>query len=124
MGSHRRTLAFALLAMAAVLVAGALAAYLRGGSDGGRVVLNRLRGHVVAMGWLTLAAKVYVHQGGRPGGRRWAVGSFNGDVTGNDLREAVWTAPDRIRLTTSGGAVHEVTVAAAGRPDRTVSAGW
>ncbi|MFF2792226.1 hypothetical protein ACFVT6_36645 [Streptomyces sp. NPDC058049] len=66
---------------------------------------------------------VYVHQGSWPRERRWAVGYFNGDATDNELREAVWTAPDRIRLTTSGGAVHEVTVAPGGRPDQVVSAG-
>ncbi|WP_030965178.1 hypothetical protein [Streptomyces sp. NRRL S-378] len=66
---------------------------------------------------------VYVHQGTWPRERRWAVGYFNGDATDNELHEAVWTGPDRIRLTTSGGVVHEVTVAPGGRPDRTVSAG-
>ncbi|MFI1065328.1 MULTISPECIES: hypothetical protein [Streptomyces] len=67
---------------------------------------------------------VYVQQGSWPRERRWAVGYFNGDATDNELREAVWTAPDRIRLTTSGGVVHEVTVAPGGRPDQVVSAGW
>ncbi|MFA7767660.1 hypothetical protein [Streptomyces sp. NRRL S-448] len=196
MKSHRRTTALALLAVAAALVAAALAAYLWGGSNGGLVVLGQVRGHVVAMGWVTLVALigavllgarkpatrlvlglpvavlgvmvmslatlltlldggqeqtrslkapgqddrrlvveegaamidplwyVYVHQGSWPRERRWAVGYFNGDATDNELREAVWTAPDRIRLTTSGGVVHEVTVAPDGRPDRTVSAGW
>ncbi|MEU6759839.1 hypothetical protein, partial [Streptomyces sp. NPDC046685] len=61
---------------------------------------------------------------GQPRERRWAVGYFNGDATDNELREAVWTGPDRIRMTTSGGVVHEVTVASGGRPDRIVSAGW
>lgn len=67
---------------------------------------------------------VYVHEGTWPRERRWAVGHFNGDATGNELREAVWTAPDRIRMTTAEGTVHEVTVAPGGRPDRIVSAGW
>ncbi|MEJ8645078.1 hypothetical protein WKI68_35415 [Streptomyces sp. MS1.HAVA.3] len=67
---------------------------------------------------------VYVHQGSWPWERRWAVGSFNGDATDNELREAVWTAPDRIRMTTEEGAVHEVTLDSGGRPDRIVSAGW
>ncbi|MFD9409655.1 hypothetical protein ACFWBN_21930 [Streptomyces sp. NPDC059989] len=66
---------------------------------------------------------VYVHEDGRLGERRWAVGYFNGDDPDNELREAVWTGPDRIRMTTAGGAVLEVTVAPGGRPDRTVSAG-
>ncbi|MEY2229909.1 hypothetical protein [Streptomyces sp. BF23-19] len=66
---------------------------------------------------------MYVDQGSRPWERRWGVGYFNGDSDDNELREAVWTAPDRIRLTTSGGVVHEVTVAADGRPDRVVSVG-
>ncbi|QES53813.1 hypothetical protein DEJ51_05740 [Streptomyces venezuelae] len=66
---------------------------------------------------------VYVHQGEGLWERRWAVGYFNGDAEDNELREAVWTAPDRIRLTTSGGVVEEVTITADGRPDRTVSAG-
>ncbi|MFF8270214.1 hypothetical protein ACF059_22970 [Streptomyces sp. NPDC016562] len=67
---------------------------------------------------------VYVHEGSWPRERRWAVGYFNGDATHNELREAVWTGPDRIRMTTAGGVVHEVTVAPGGRPDRIVSAGW
>ncbi|MFD7260793.1 hypothetical protein [Streptomyces sp. NPDC059874] len=69
---------------------------------------------------------VYVHQRDWPLERRWAVGCFNGDATDNDdeLREAVWTAPDRSRMTTTGGEVFEVTVAPGGRPDRVVSAGW
>ncbi|WP_405788229.1 hypothetical protein OG753_10620 [Streptomyces sp. NBC_00029] len=66
---------------------------------------------------------VYVHQGEGLWERRWAVGYFNGDADDNELREAVWTAPDRIRLTTSGGVVEEVTITADGRPDRTVSVG-
>ncbi|MEJ8645079.1 hypothetical protein WKI68_35420 [Streptomyces sp. MS1.HAVA.3] len=56
MASHRRPLALALLATAVVLVAGVLAACLWGGSDGGLVLLSQLRGHVVAMGWLTLVS--------------------------------------------------------------------
>ncbi|MFC9298846.1 hypothetical protein ACFTWH_31075 [Streptomyces sp. NPDC057011] len=67
---------------------------------------------------------VYVHEGGWPRERRWAIGYFDGDNPDNELREAVWTGPDRIRMTTTGGAVLEVTVAPGGRPDRTVSAGW
>ncbi|WP_158754241.1 hypothetical protein [Streptomyces sp. NRRL F-2580] len=196
MAASRRPLACALLGLAAALVATALAAYRWGGSHGGLVVMSQVRGHVVVLGWLTLAALcgavllglrkpmtrvavgvpvlglgapvmclatllalldggqeqtrslaapgrddrrlvveegsamidplwyVYVHEGGWPRERRWAVGYFNGDDPDNELREAVWTGPDRIRMTTSGGAVHEVTVAAGGRPDRTVSAGW
>ncbi|WP_314249606.1 hypothetical protein [Streptomyces sp. DSM 40907] len=181
--------------MASALVAAALAAYFWGGSDGGLIVLGKVRGHFVTMGWLALVALtgavllgarklatrlalglpvavlgvmvmslatmlalldggqeqtrslkapgrddrrlvveegsamidplwyVYVHQGSWPLERRWAVGYFNGDFTDNELREAAWTAPDRIRLTTSGGAVHEVTVTPGGRPDQVVSAG-
>ncbi|MEV7524810.1 hypothetical protein [Streptomyces sp. NPDC091371] len=67
---------------------------------------------------------VYVHEGTWPLQRRWAVGRFNGDDPHNELREAVWTAPDRIRLTTGEGEVHEVTLTPGGRPDRVVSAGW
>ncbi|MGW6981961.1 hypothetical protein ACWGE1_21390 [Streptomyces sp. NPDC054932] len=66
---------------------------------------------------------VYVDEGSRPLERRWTVGCFNGDADDNELRETVWTAPDRIRMTTSGGAVHEVTVTPGGRPDRFVSVG-
>ncbi|MFD7559786.1 hypothetical protein ACFV9E_35350 [Streptomyces sp. NPDC059835] len=40
------------------------------------------------------------------------------------LREAVWTAPDRIRMTTAEGRVFEVTVAPDGRPDRVAATGW
>ncbi|WP_412078534.1 hypothetical protein ACLF6K_33565 [Streptomyces xanthophaeus] len=67
---------------------------------------------------------VYVHEGTWPLERRWAVGRFNGDDPADELREAVWTASDRLRVTTAEGAVHEVTVTPGGRPDRTVSAGW
>ncbi|MFJ3726225.1 hypothetical protein ACIPYQ_27200 [Streptomyces sp. NPDC090045] len=196
MAPYRRPLACALLAMAAALVATALAAHLWGGSDGGLVVLIRVRGHFVAIGWLTLAALcgavllglrkpmtrvtvgvpvlglgapvmvlvtmlamldggqeqtrslaapgrddrrlvveegsamidplwyVYVHEGSGPWERRWIAGHFNGDATDNELREAVWAGPDRIRMTTREGAVHEVTITPGGRPDRVVSAGW
>ncbi|MCX4694367.1 hypothetical protein [Streptomyces sp. NBC_01408] len=57
---------------------------------------------------------VYVHQGTWPLERRWRVGSFDGDA--GELREAVWTAPDRIRVTTADGTVHEVAVTPGGRP--------
>ncbi|MGW6878629.1 hypothetical protein ACWGHA_40660, partial [Streptomyces xanthophaeus] len=63
---------------------------------------------------------VYVHQGHPPLERRWNVGCFNGDSEDNGLSETVWTAPDRLRMTTEGGAVHEVTIAPNGRPDRIV----
>ncbi|MGZ9929899.1 hypothetical protein ACXNSR_08365 [Streptomyces sp. NC-S4] len=201
MRPHRRTTARALLGVAAALVAGALvagtlAACIWGGSDGGLVVLGKVRGHFVTMCWLALVAvigavllgarkpatrlavalplavigvpvlciatllavltggevrtrdlaspgrddrrlvieqeragidpvwTVYVHQGSGLLERRWTVGSFNGDAPYYALGETVWTAPDRIRMTTGGGEVHEVTVAPGGRPDRTVSAGW
>ncbi|MFJ3965800.1 hypothetical protein [Streptomyces sp. NPDC090036] len=172
MAPYRRPLAIALSAVAAVLVAVALVAVRWGGSQGGLVVLHQVRGHVVAMGWVTLVALiaavvlgvrrpytrvtlalpvallgvplmtivtllslldggqeqsqslpapgrddrrlvvetgsamidplwfVYVHQGSGLQERRWAVGYFNGDSVNNELREAVWTGPDRIRLTT------------------------
>ncbi|MFJ2937953.1 hypothetical protein ACIO8G_34970 [Streptomyces sp. NPDC087219] len=64
---------------------------------------------------------VFVHQGNPPLERRWSVGCFNGDSEDNALSETVWTAPDRIRMTTEGGAVHEVTITPDGRPDRVVS---
>ncbi|MFB6617621.1 hypothetical protein ACIGFK_25555 [Streptomyces sp. NPDC085524] len=67
---------------------------------------------------------VYVHEGHWPLERRWAVGYFNGDAPDNALREAAWTAPDRIRMTTTEGKVFEVTVAPGGRPDQVASAGW
>ncbi|TCC48603.1 hypothetical protein E0H75_18615 [Kribbella capetownensis] len=66
---------------------------------------------------------VYVYQGNPPLERRWSVGYFNGDAEHNELSETVWTAPDRIRMTTEGGAVHEVTITPGGRPDRVVSVG-
>lgn len=66
---------------------------------------------------------VYVHQGNPPMQRRWSVGCFNGDAEENALRETVWTAPDRIRMTTKGGVAHDVTITSAGRPDRVVSIG-
>ncbi|WP_404961048.1 hypothetical protein [Streptomyces sp. 147326] len=58
---------------------------------------------------------VYVQQGRRPVERRWSVGFFDGDSDANALRETVWTSPDRIRMTTREGAVHEVTIAPGGR---------
>ncbi|MFG2841383.1 hypothetical protein ACGFYE_41160 [Streptomyces zaomyceticus] len=67
---------------------------------------------------------VYVEQGNPPLERRWTVGCFNGDAEDNALSKTVWTAPDRIRMTTAGGEVHEVTVAPGGRPDRVLSVGW
>ncbi|MFB7345096.1 hypothetical protein [Streptomyces hydrogenans] len=66
---------------------------------------------------------VYVRQGSRPLERRWSVGCFNGDSEDNALSETVWATPDRIRMTTEGGAVHEVAIAPGGRPDRVVSVG-
>ncbi|MFJ4906286.1 hypothetical protein ACIQCR_10595 [Streptomyces sp. NPDC093249] len=66
---------------------------------------------------------VYVDQGNPPLERRWGVGCFNGDSEDNVLGQTVWAAPDRIRMTTEGGAVHEVTIAPNGRPDRVVSVG-
>ncbi|MFD4940070.1 hypothetical protein [Streptomyces virginiae] len=86
------------------------------GRDDRRLVVER-------GGFLDPVWCVYVHEGSRPLERRWIVGCFNGDSDRNELRETVWTAPDRIRMTTSGGAVHEVTLAPGGRPDRTVSVG-
>ncbi|MGW2018474.1 hypothetical protein [Streptomyces sp. NPDC001927] len=66
---------------------------------------------------------VYVHQGRPPLERRWSVGCFDGDDESNALGETTWTAPDRIRMTTEGGAVHDVTITPGGRPDRVVSVG-
>ncbi|MFJ6051153.1 hypothetical protein [Streptomyces sp. NPDC092307] len=58
MAPYRRPLAIALTAVAGALVAGALAAGLWGGSDGGLVVLGKVRGHLVAMGWGALVALI------------------------------------------------------------------
>ncbi|MFE2562081.1 hypothetical protein ACFXGT_39980 [Streptomyces sp. NPDC059352] len=66
---------------------------------------------------------IYVHQGNPPLERRWSVGCFNGDSEDNALSETVWTASDRIRMTTKGGVGHFVTIAPDGRPDRIVSVG-
>ncbi|MDX2390791.1 hypothetical protein ACWGHM_28605 [Streptomyces sp. NPDC054904] len=63
---------------------------------------------------------VYVHQGVRPLERRWLVGSFGGDAPDKWLGEAVWSGPDRVRMTTSDGASTEVTIAGDGSPDRKV----
>ncbi|GEB57319.1 hypothetical protein [Streptomyces gardneri] len=52
---------------------------------------------------------VYVHQGNQPLERRWRVGCFDGDSEDNALRQTEWTTTDRIRMTTEGGTVHEVT---------------
>ncbi|MFD7961289.1 hypothetical protein ACFV5J_10855 [Streptomyces zaomyceticus] len=78
---------------------------------------------VARSGFLDPVWCVYVDQGKPPLERRWSVGCFNGDAEGNALSQTVWTAPDRIRMTTEGGAVHEVTIAPGGRPDRVVSVG-
>lgn len=52
------------------------------------------------------------------------IGTFVSTVFGGTSREErTEAAPDRIRMTTSGGAAHEVTLAPGGRPDRTVSVG-
>ncbi|MCX5180381.1 hypothetical protein [Streptomyces virginiae] len=77
------------------------------GRDDRRLIVER-------GGFLDPVWCVYVHEGSRPLERRWIVGCFNGDSERNELRETVWTAPDRIRMTTSGGAVHEVTLAPGG----------
>ncbi|MEU3074127.1 hypothetical protein [Streptomyces laurentii] len=66
---------------------------------------------------------VGLRQGNPPLERQWAVGCFNGDSEDSSLRETVWTAPDRIRMTTRGGMVHEVTITPGGRPDRSVRVG-
>ncbi|MEU9147298.1 hypothetical protein [Streptomyces sp. NPDC048349] len=66
---------------------------------------------------------VYVDQGKPPLERRWSVGCFNSDSEDNALSETVWAAPGRIRMTTQAGAVHEVTIAPNGRPDRVLSVG-
>lgn len=78
---------------------------------------------VARSGFLDPVWCVYVHQGNPPRERRWNVGCFDGDAEDNSLGEAAWTAPDRIRMTTEGGAVHEVSIAPGGRPDRVVSVG-
>ncbi|MER5414066.1 hypothetical protein [Streptomyces virginiae] len=52
------------------------------------------------------------------------IGTFVSTVFGGTSREErTEAAPGRIRMTTSGGAAHEVTLAPGGRPDRTVSVG-
>ncbi|MFE4588654.1 hypothetical protein [Streptomyces laurentii] len=66
---------------------------------------------------------VRLRQGNPPMERQWDVGCFNDDDLDNGLRETVWTAPDRIRMTTRGGKVHEVSIAPDGRPDRFVRVG-
>ncbi|MFI9004464.1 hypothetical protein [Streptomyces sp. NPDC053541] len=75
----------------------------------------------VTGGFLDPTRCVHVRQGIPPWERRWSVGCFNADAEENALAEAAWTAPDRIRMTTEGGAVHTVTLDAHGRPDRIVS---
>ncbi|MFE4257942.1 hypothetical protein [Streptomyces sp. NPDC056883] len=112
-----------------LLLIGGWASAVSGGSD--RVVRTesspgRSDRHLVVVsrsGFLDPVWCVHVHQGHPPRERRWDVGCFNGDDEDNSLREAVWTAPDRIRMTTEGGAVHEVAIAPGGRPDRVVSVG-
>lgn len=57
---------------------------------------------------------VYVQQGEGLAERRWFVTSFNGDSQTNELVDARWTAPDRIRMTTREGRVVEATIASDG----------
>uniref|UniRef100_A0AAU2JN53 Uncharacterized protein n=1 Tax=Streptomyces sp. NBC_00049 TaxID=2903617 RepID=A0AAU2JN53_9ACTN len=65
---------------------------------------------------------VYVHEGDRPWERRRAVGHFNGDASGNELAEAVWTPrPDpHDHLGRRGPRGDDRP---GGRPDRIVSVG-
>ncbi|MFI5534074.1 hypothetical protein ACIA8O_36610 [Kitasatospora sp. NPDC051853] len=67
---------------------------------------------------------VSVEQGSGLTARRWHVGYFNGDAVGNEMVEAAWDGPGRIRLTTGDGAVHLVELATNGRPRTTVSRGY
>ncbi|MEU8622196.1 hypothetical protein [Streptomyces sp. NPDC048623] len=87
-----------------------------GRSDRRLVVVRR-------SGFLDPVWCVYVYQGNPPLERRWSVGCFDGDSEDNALTETVWTAPDRIRMTTEGGAIHEVSITPGGRPDRVVTVG-
>ncbi|WP_327159784.1 hypothetical protein [Streptomyces zaomyceticus] len=114
---------------APTLLLGGLVSAAFGGSDeevatesapglGDRRLLVVARSSVLDPVWC-----VYVDQGNSPLERRWTVGCFNGDSEDNALIKTVWTAPDRIRMTTAEGAVHEVTIAPSGRPDRVVSVG-
>jgi hypothetical protein len=112
----------------ALLFCGFVSAILRGSDEEvktesapGRV--DRQLTVVVKSGSLDPVWCVYVYQGNPPLERRWSVGFFNGDSEDNELSQTAWTAPDRIRMTTEGGAVHEVTITSSGRPDRVVSVG-
>ncbi|MEU5879238.1 hypothetical protein [Spirillospora sp. NPDC047279] len=114
---------------APTLLLGGLASAMFGGSDrevktesapgrGDRRLLVVARSSSLDPVWC-----VYVQQGNPPLERRWSAGCFNGDSEDNALSETAWTAPDRIRMTTKGGTVHEVTIAPGGRPDRVISVG-
>ncbi|MEU3607499.1 hypothetical protein AB0E83_18955 [Streptomyces sp. NPDC035033] len=61
---------------------------------------------------------LYVHQDGLLGERRWTVSCFMGEEDG--LRDAVWTSPERIRITVDGTPreSHEVTILPSGQPER------
>ncbi|WP_423832953.1 hypothetical protein [Streptomyces manipurensis] len=74
-------------------------------------------------GYLDPVRCVYIHDGGRLLERSWLARCFNGDAQESGLAEAVWAAGDRVRMTTAGGAVHELTVGPDGRPYRTAGAG-
>ncbi|MFF8837457.1 hypothetical protein [Streptomyces sp. NPDC015130] len=82
---------------------------------------------VVDRGFFDPVWCVYVQQGRPPLERRWTVdcfeSDFENDFDGGVRSEAVWTGPERIRMTTGDGASHEVTIGQDGRPGRIVSAG-
>ncbi|RSS43423.1 hypothetical protein [Streptomyces sp. WAC08241] len=114
---------------APTLLLGGLASAMSGGPDE-EVRTEQAPGRgdrrllvVARSGSLEPVQCVYADQGNPPRERRWSVGCFNGDSEENALGTTEWTASDRIRMTTRGGAVHEVTLAPDGRPDRVVSVG-
>lgn len=61
---------------------------------------------------------LYVHQDGVLGERRWEVGCFMGEEDG--LRDAMWTSPDRVRMTLGGMSreSYEVTIFPSGQPEK------
>ncbi|MFF1907124.1 hypothetical protein [Kitasatospora sp. NPDC058218] len=61
---------------------------------------------------------VYVDQGSGLATRRWRVTYVDGDH--DDLREAAWDGPDRLRVVTSKGGTRLIAILADGRPESTV----
>ncbi|MFF2778941.1 hypothetical protein ACFVU3_29120 [Streptomyces sp. NPDC058052] len=67
------------------------------------------------------ASCLYVHQDSPLGERAWQVACFMGEE-GDAIRDAVWTSPERVRMTVATGATtgesHEVAILPSGQPEK------